>query len=144
MLEAIDYVQIQNVLNLYPHVIDVPENYGRVHELFTEDGVFDAGEIGKYEGIAALTEYWSHSPIRHAALQKSNLLSHNVANIVITEDEDGTVHCDSRCLGVSIDGTATCAVYRDVMRKTDKGWRIAYRRLRPMVPPFVTLREPAA
>jgi len=30
MLEAIDYAEIQNIVNLYPHVIDVPANYGRV------------------------------------------------------------------------------------------------------------------
>lgn len=144
MLEALDYVQIQNVLNFYPHLIDVPANYHRVDEVFTEDGVFDAGSYGHYKGIAELTQYWAHSKQRAEALVRSNLLSHNVVNIHIYEDEDGTVRCMSRALGVSKDGVATCMVYDDVMRKTDKGWRIAYRRLSPMVPPTVTVREDAS
>ncbi len=141
MLSAMDYVEIQNVLNLYPHVIDVPANYGRVDELFTEDGVFDAGSYGRYEGLDELTEYWSHSPQRAAALKRSKVLSHNVANIHISEDPDGTVRCISRSLGVSTDGVSTSMVYHDIMRKTDKGWRIAYRKLVPMEPPTVTLRQ---
>jgi len=140
MLGPMDYVEIQNVLNLYPHVIDVPENYGRVGEIFAEDGVFYAGELGAHRGVPAMIEYWSHSPIRKAALEKTNLLAHNVANIVITEDKDGTVRCQSRCIGVSRDGVASVAVYNDIMRKTPQGWRIAERRLTPMTGPVVTLR----
>jgi hypothetical protein len=141
MLVALDYVQIQNVLNLYPHIVDVPDNYARAGEVFTSDGVFDSGTFGRHEGLAALIEYWSHSPVRAAALKKSRLLAHNVANIVIYEDDDGTVRCDSRCIGVSTDGIASIAVYQDVMRRTDDGWRIAVRKLLPMSPPTVTLRE---
>jgi hypothetical protein len=140
MLEALDYAQIQNVLNLYPFIVDVPENYGRAGEVFTEDGVFDSGQFGRHEGVAALIEYWSHSPTRAAALEKSQLLAHNMANIHIFEDTDGIVRCYSRCVGVSKTGVATVAVYHDIMRKTPDGWRIAYRKLMPMEAPTVTLR----
>jgi len=140
MLEAIDYAEIQNIVNLYPHVIDVPANYGRVADIFAPDGVFDAGPLGRHEGIAAMTEYWAHSPVRAAALEKTNLLAHNVVNVHVFEDETGAVRCWSRCIGVSKDGKATIAVYDDTLRKTDKGWRIALRKLVPMDPPSVTLR----
>lgn len=139
MLQAIDYAEIHNVLNLYPYIIDVPANYGRVDEVFTEDGVFES-PYGTYTGVPALIEYWSHSPIRAQALEKWKLLSHNVVNIHIYEDDDGTVRCLSRALGVSTEGSATCMVYNDVLRKTDKGWRVAHRALTPMDPPTVTLR----
>jgi hypothetical protein len=140
MLDAMDYVQIQNVINLYPHIIDIPENYHRAGEVFAEDGVFDSGLYGRHEGVAALVEYWSHSPTRAEAFIKTNILAHNAANIVITEDPDGTVRCESRCIGVSQDGRASVMIYHDIMRKTEKGWRIAHRKLLPMKPPTVTLR----
>jgi len=141
MLEPMDYVQIQNVLNFYPYLVDVPANYGRVGDVFTDDAVFDAGALGRYEGIEAMTEYWSYSPVRAVALEKTKTLAHNVVNIVITEDENGVVRCLSRCLGVSTDGVASVMVYNDVMRKTDRGWRIAERRLSPMNPPHILERK---
>jgi hypothetical protein len=140
MLSALDYVQIQNLLNLYPHIIDVPENYHRGGEVFDTDGVFDAGELGRYEGLSALIEYWSHSPKRAAVLAQTRLLSHNVANIVISESPDGTATCESRCIAVSVDGTVSVAVYHDILRKTERGWRIALRRVERMVPPTVDVR----
>ena len=143
MLTALDYAEIQNVHNLYPHVIDVPENYGRIAEIFTEDAVFES-PFGTYSGLDELFEYWAHSPARAEALRNSKVLAHNVANLHISEDADGTVRCMSRALGVSTEGVATSMVYHDVMRKTDQGWRIAHRKLVPMVPPTVTLREESA
>jgi hypothetical protein len=144
MLDAMDHAEIRNVLSFYPYIIDMPANYGRVDEVFTQDAVFDAGPLGRHVGVPALIEYWSHSPVRAEALKKSKLLSHNVVNIHISEDADGTVRCLSRCLGVSTEGVATCMSYHDVMRRTDKGWRIAERRLEIMQPPTVTLREDVA
>ncbi len=138
MLEPMDYIQIQNVLNLYPHIIDDAANYGRVGEVFAEDGVFHAGDYGSYRGVSAMIEYWSHSPLRKKALESSQLLAHNVANIVITEDANGTVRALSRCIGVSKDGRASIAVYNDVMRRTEHGWRIVERRLSTMNGPTVT------
>lgn len=140
MLTALDYAEITNVQNLYPHVVDVPANYHLVGDIFTEDGVFES-PFGTYTGLAELTEYWSHSPRRAEALKQSKVLAHNVANLHISQDPDGTVRCISRSLGVSTEGVASSMVYNDIMRKTDKGWRIAHRTLSPMVPPTVTLRD---
>jgi hypothetical protein len=138
MLEPMDYLQIQNVLNLYPHIIDDAANYGRVAEVFTEDGLFHAGDLGSYRGLPAMIEYWSHSPLRKKALEANQLLAHNVTNIVITQDPDGTVRCLSRCIGIAKDGRASIAVYHDIMRRTLHGWRIAERRVSAMKGPVVT------
>lgn len=141
MLEAIDYALIQNVLNLYPHIVDVPENYGRIGEVFAPDIVFDAGSLGRYEGVTAMIEYLRHSPVRAAALERSQLLAHNIANIHVFEDVNGQVCCLSRCIGVSKAGVASVAVYEDVLRKTHDGWRITYRKVSLMEPPVVMLRQ---
>ena len=95
-LEAIDFIEIQNVINLYPHIIDDARNYWRVDEVFAEDGLFVAGPLGTFHGIAEMTHYWSHSPVRKQALETHQLLAHNVVNLVMTQDEDGTVRCQSR------------------------------------------------
>jgi hypothetical protein len=138
MIDPRDYIEIQNVLNLYPHIIDDAANYGRAGDVFTDDAVFDAGQLGSHHGVASLIEYWRHSPARKQALETSQLLAHNVANVVITQDDDGTVRCLSRCIGVSKDGRASMAVYNDIMRRTPRGWRIAERRLSTMTGPVVT------
>jgi hypothetical protein len=55
MLEAIDYSEIRNLLNLYSHIVDVTEIYGRAEDVFKIDAVLEVGALGKYEGIEAFT-----------------------------------------------------------------------------------------
>ena len=141
MLEPADHVEIRNLLNLYPFIVDIPANYGRAREVFTEDAVFDGGDYGRFEGVEALIDYWSHSPKRAAALEKSRLLSHNMVNIYIWQDAAGVVRSMSRCIGTSLDGVASIAVYDDELRRTPEGWRISYRLLSAMTPPTVRIRE---
>jgi hypothetical protein len=141
MLESIDHAQIRNIMNLFPHVIDVPANLYRLGEIFTENAVFDGSEyeLGRYEGLEGLEYYWGRSPIRAEALKKRKLLAHNVVSVFIDEHPDGTVTCMSRCVNVGTDGSATVSCYHDKVRKTEAGWRISERKLMRMVPPTVAI-----
>jgi hypothetical protein len=119
-LDLKDRLEIHELLALYGHIIDDAE-WDRLGELFTEDVVFDASDFGTPvdEGLAALTARW--------AAYDRHPLAHHATNIVISE-KDGEVRLISKGLGVGRKGRVGSVTYRDVLRRTDYGWRIAKRK----------------
>ncbi|MFT3864971.1 MAG: nuclear transport factor 2 family protein [Solirubrobacterales bacterium] len=119
-LETRDYVEIQMLLGLYGHILD-DRDWDALPRVFTEDIVFDAGDsgLGVMRGIAAIVERWREPFDGHP-------LGHYMTNVVISEDEDGTVRARSKHLGVR-PGTITLMTYDDVLRRTPDGWRLAER-----------------
>ena len=130
-LDPGDFVAIQMLLGLYGHILD-DRDWDALDQVFTEDIVFDASDsgLGVVRGIPALIEVWQEPFDGHP-------LGHYMTNVVITEDEDGTVRARSKHLGVRV-GTITLMTYDDVLVKTPAGWRLAERvaKIQHRVPMF--------
>ena len=120
MLSVEDRLDIIQLLNWYGHIIDLRQ-WDRLDELFVEDLIFDSTDLGneRVHGRDALLDRWKKSP-RHP-------LAHHATNIVIWEDPDGSVRAQSKGVGVGFKGRVGTLTYRDVLRRTPSGWRIAER-----------------
>jgi hypothetical protein len=116
-----DILAIHELLALYGHIIDERE-WSRVGELFTARTVYDMSEfgLGVVHGAQAIRELWSRPDAMHP-------LAHHASNILLSEDADGTVRVLSKGLGVGRNGRVGSVVYRDVVERTDAGWRFAAR-----------------
>lgn len=122
MIETADRLAIHELLALYGHVID-ERQWSDMESVFTVDVVYDATDFGHdvTRTLDELRDHWSGDESLHP-------LAHHATNIVVTEDADGTVRVLSKGIGVGPKGRVGSAVYRDVVVRTDAGWRIAYRR----------------
>lgn len=121
MLSPSDIIEIQQLLAEYGNIIDERE-WDRVPELFTDDAVYDTSDFGGggvLHGPGEIRDYWENVS-RHP-------LAHHITNVVVREDDDGTVRVFSKILGVGHRNKAGSATYRDVVQRTDAGWKIAHR-----------------
>lgn len=122
-IDVADIIAIQQLLSLYGHLVDEKE-WDRLDELFTDDLVFDATDFGSpvTRGITG------PEGIRHSWMTTDqHPLAHHATNVVVTRDEDGTMRVLSKGIGVGGKGRVGSVVYRDIVRKEAKGWRIAHR-----------------
>jgi SnoaL-like domain len=124
-LDPEDRTAIVELISLHGHVFD-DGDLDRLDVLFTPSVVYDVSELGggALHGIEA---------IRTAALAlgDGNPLGHHVTNVVVTENEDGTVGVRSKGIGVNTDGTVGTVTYEDTVVGTGAGWRISHRRVVP-------------
>jgi hypothetical protein len=116
-----DILAIHELLALYGHIIDERE-WSRVGELFTASSVYDMSEfgLGVVHGAQAIGELWSRPDAMHP-------LAHHASNVLVSEDADGTVRVLSKGLGLGRNGRIGSVVYRDVVERTEAGWRFAAR-----------------
>jgi hypothetical protein len=116
-----DILAIHELLALYGHIIDERE-WSRVGELFTASSVYDMSEfgLGVVHGAQAIGELWSRPDAMHP-------LAHHASNVLVSEDADGTVRVLSKGLGLGRNGRIGSVVYRDVVERTQAGWRFAAR-----------------
>ena len=138
MLTLEDRIAIHELLGLYGIVID-ERDWSRTSELFTSDVIYDMSELGLgvIEGASAVREFWSANEHLHP-------VAHHATNIVITPGADAdTATVISKGLGVGRKGRVGSVTYRDVVRRTAAGWRIALRHARLRIP-SVTAAPPAA
>jgi SnoaL-like domain len=121
VLEPHDILAIHELLARYGHIIDERE-WQRVEELFTADARYDMREfdLGEVRGAAAIRALWSGPDAAHP-------LAHHATNILVSEDPDGTVRVLSKGLGIGAHGRVGSVVYRDVVQKTEAGWRFLSR-----------------
>jgi hypothetical protein len=121
MPDSGDILAIHELLALYGHIIDERE-WSRVGELFTASSVYDMSEfgLGVVHGAQAIGELWSRPDAMHP-------LAHHASNILVSEDADGTVRVLSKGLGLGRNGRIGSVVYRDVVERTQAGWRFAAR-----------------
>jgi hypothetical protein len=121
MPDSGDILAIHELLALYGHIIDERE-WSRVGELFTASSVYDMSEfgLGVVHGAQAIGELWSRPDAMHP-------LAHHASNILVSEDADGTVRVLSKGLGIGRNGRVGSVVYRDVLERTQAGWRFAAR-----------------
>ena len=128
MLDTADVLAIHTLVALYGHIID-ERQWSRLDELFTADVTYEAGDfdLPTVHSLADLRALWTDPSARHP-------LAHHATNVVVSEDADGTVRVLSKGIGVGYGGRVGSVVYRDEIRLTPAGWRIAAR--------SVTLRRP--
>ena len=129
MIDVADRMAIHELFALYGHIID-ERRWSEMELVFTDDVTYDATDFGHEitTSLDALRTHWTSDLSMHP-------LAHHATNIVITEDPDGTVRVLSKVIGVGAKGRVGSGVYRDIVVKTDAGWRLRYRR--------ATLRRPS-
>jgi hypothetical protein len=117
-----DIVEINQVMALYPHVIDAKQ-WDRLDELYTDDGVFDlSGLMGtelRYEGIDAIKGFLTSMPMP---------LAHISTNHYVFE-ADGKTQSRGKWFMPTDEGTVNGGMYRDTWTRTDRGWRMQERRV---------------
>lgn len=118
-----DRTAITELISLHGHLFDNGE-LERLDELFTTDVVYDVTDFGleAMRGIAAIQE-------AAVALGGANPVGHHVTNIIVSESADGRVHARSKGIGINADGTSGSVTYEDTVVRSDRGWRISYRRV---------------
>lgn len=129
MIKVEDHIEITQIINLYGHLIDNRE-WSRMGEVFVEDLVFDTADFGggQTKGLAALVEGFSSEKANHP-------LAHHATNIIVWQDPDGTVRAQSKGYGPRPDPNDNrTTTYKDVLRHTPEGWRIAERSVYLMRP----------
>lgn len=130
MLSAEDRLAIHELIGLYGLVIDERE-WHRIDELFTDDVRYDMSELGLgvLQGKAAVLHLWTTREELHP-------VAHHATNIVVTAGGDrDTAGVVSKGLGVGRKGRVGSVTYRDIVRRTPQGWRIASRHARLRLPP---------
>ncbi len=129
MMNIEDQIAITQLLNLYGHILD-ERAWTRMNELFVDDLLFDGSDVGgkPIRGLDALVA-------RFREPQMSHPLAHHASNIVIWRDAAGVVRAASKGYGPRPDPAASRTVtYKDVLRETPQGWRIAERHVIAMRP----------
>ena len=124
-LTTSDRLEIHELINLHGHLVDAGA-FERLHELFTNDVVYDLRDFGGAElrGIDAVAE-------ASIALGDANPLAHHVTNVLITSAEGPIVRVMSKGIGIRSDGSAGSVTYQDEVRKDAAGWRISRRHVSP-------------
>jgi hypothetical protein len=132
VLEPADRLAIHELLALYGHLVDGRE-WEQLDQVFTADVVYDATDFAMpvTRSLAELVAEWT-TP----AGMERHPLAHHATNVVVTEDDGGTVRVRSKGIGVGAGGRVGSVTYRDVAVRTPDGWRLAER--------VVVLRRPDA
>lgn len=116
-----DVVAIHEVLALYGHVIDERE-WDRLDEVFTDDHHFYSSTGRVFRSRAELRSHWVGPEVTHP-------IGHHVTNIIVTPVDGDTARCISKGLYVRSEAQITSAVYRDLVVRTENGWRLRERRI---------------
>ncbi|MBV9509883.1 MAG: nuclear transport factor 2 family protein [Caulobacteraceae bacterium] len=89
--------------------------------MFTENAVYDLRPMEGPSTTAANRSctFWADPATNHP-------IAHHVTNVVVTQDDDGTVWGISKVISHRVGGGGS-AVYRSVVRRTPAGWRMAGR-----------------
>lgn len=124
-----DRADISDVLIRYATGID-RRDWPLFGTAFTEDCVLDYGEIGTWQGVAAVTEFMdqSHAMAGHTM--------HRLTNMAITVTGDtatARTYVDGLILAAdNASGVNAIGFYDDELIRTVDGWRIARRRFTPV------------
>jgi SnoaL-like domain len=121
VISAEDKLAIHDLISRYGLIIDERE-FTRTHELFTDDARYDVSDFdaGIHLGWQAIAQLWRES-------EGSHPLAHHATNVIVSEDDDGTVRVISKGIGVRPEGRTGSVTYRDIVKKYPQGWRIVDR-----------------
>lgn len=121
---AQDHIEITRLMYRYARCAD-HKDYAGFGEVFCEDAVFEyLGE--PVSGLPAIRDMM-------LALEKYSVTQHRVSNVLYDVDNDtaaGETYCLASHLREDETGTVNIEmgiIYRDELRRTDQGWRIARR-----------------
>jgi hypothetical protein len=148
MTFADDYAHIANLLAYYCYLCDFGRTDQVADEIFAPDGILDFGDH-QASGREALHEWFTTGGNE---LEKR---SHHVTNISVRVRDDSamslsyvTTHMWLRA--TSHEGpirgadTVILGVYDDQLTRTESGWRIAFRQIRPLGPGGLGAGVPSA
>lgn len=126
MLDLVDRLAIHELLALYGHLVD-ERRWDELDRVFVDDVVHDATDFAMpvTRSLADLVAEWTSE-----AGMERHPLAHHATNVVVTEDDDGTVRVRSKGVGVGAGGRVGSVTYRDVAVRVDGGWRLASRTVR--------------
>lgn len=132
-----DRIRIHELISLHGHLVDEGQ-FDELDQLFTHDVVYDVSALGGGRLLGS-------EAIARAArsLGEANPLAHHVTNVVVLDIHGDAARVRSKGLAVMSNGTAGSVVYDDELRRTDRGWRIAVRRVLPRRMPLHPSGEPA-
>ena len=124
-ITAEDRLAIHDVIALHGHVAD-DRDWDRLGDLFTDDAVLDLEDFGygTLHGLRAIRDL-----SRGSQDDKGQPLGHHATNIIVVGQDGEGVRARSKALAVMADGTSGTAVYEDILRRGDHGWRIIYRKV---------------
>jgi 3-phenylpropionate/cinnamic acid dioxygenase small subunit len=125
-----DRIRIHELINLHGHLIDEGQ-FDELDELFTDDVVYDVSALsgGQLSGIESIAQ-------AGRSLGDANPLGHHVTNVVVLEIDGDRARVRSKGLAVMSNASTGSVVYDDELRRTDRGWRIAVRRVLPRQAPL--------
>jgi ketosteroid isomerase-like protein len=131
-----DLEAVKVLTHRYALLLDTATSEG-IEEIFTSDAVFDAAavDLPVLTGIEAIRGFW------HAIFDLTTHTAHTATNhiIVLAEDDDPEVATGTHYLRAEMvykDGSTTLitVLNTDTYRRTEDGWRIAHRLVRPLLP----------
>ena len=124
-ITAEDRLAIHDVIALHGHVAD-DRDWNRLGDLFTDDVVFDLEDFGygTLHGLQAIRDL-----SRASQADKGQPIGHHTTNIIVVGQDGEGVRVRSKGLAVMADGTSGTAVYEDVLRREERGWRISHRKV---------------
>jgi 3-phenylpropionate/cinnamic acid dioxygenase small subunit len=131
-MEFSDYLQIQNLLHRYAHLMDQAE-FDAVGQLFAHADVYMPGEAGIFRkdpaGVANLFRRWNRVYPDTGTLRTR----HITTNLIL--EEDGRDRAKARCYVLVVQATPTfplqpviAGTYEDRFEKVHGVWRFAERR----------------
>lgn len=129
MTDYEDHLDIVDVLVRYATGID-RRDWALFRTAFTDDCVLDYGEIGKWNGVDAVTEFMdqSHAMAGHTMHRLSN-------HAIVADGDTATARTYVDALIMAQDnnsGVNAVGFYDDELVRTVSGWRIARRRFTPV------------
>jgi hypothetical protein len=118
-----DRNEIINVLNGVSYLLDT-RSYDRLGQVFSTDMHF--------ENPGRLTADGLENVINAMQKISNPAISHHITNVIIAPDDDQTVRANSKALTMRSDKSIAAAEYTDILKRTDAGWRISSRMIRPL------------
>ena len=126
-----DYVEIQQLLARYCHVVD-NKQWDDLASIFTPDAsVTVAGIYPRTTGLDAIIPLYANV-MRHP-------LAHESTSLIVVEESDTVTRIASKWVTVRANGNAGAGIYEDEVVHTAAGWRIQERVARPVAAPDTIL-----
>src|ERR1700727_10306 len=122
MLDASDRIALHELVALYGHLLD-QRRWDDLHLVFTDD-VHIEGFNATTDSIAEKVALWTSGE----AIKRLSV-AHHITKPVVSEDADGTVSMICKGIMVQADLLSYSVIYEDVLVRTERGWRIAERKV---------------
>lgn len=122
-----DLIEINTLYSTYNHRVDMEGDAAGVAACFVEDGVYDHGRFGVYEGRDAIAAF-----MQRAVDEQEAGFQHWNGNLLV--DGDGN-EATATAYVMTVDARsdqpflARASIYQDALVKTDEGWRFTKRRV---------------